>query len=133
MTGLLQILTAKFRIRLSEFNGGNLRNAIPREAFAYIMCDKEYVDDIKRDMAEYIGQMNEEYSSTDPGIDISLFFKCKEISSVLGAVKYIRCGLIYGHCPGKGGCFRLVTGMKQLTVKVEIFFLHNSASCTMLF
>ena len=72
MTGLLQRLTAKFRIRLSELNGGNLRNAIPREAFAYIMCDKEYVDDIKRDTAEYIEEMKEEYSSTDPGIDISI-------------------------------------------------------------
>ena len=72
MTGLLQILTTNFRIRLSEFNGGNLRNAIPREAFVQITCDKDYVDDIKMSVEEYLQIINDEYSSTEHGIEITV-------------------------------------------------------------
>lgn len=72
MTGLLQVLTTKYSIRLSQFNGGNLRNAIPREAFAYITCDKDYVSDIKKDVADYLQKMKDEYSSTEHGIEITV-------------------------------------------------------------
>lgn len=72
MTGLLRIITTKYSARLSEFNGGNLRNAIPREAFAHITCDKDYVDDIKRDVENYHQRINDEYSSTEDGIEITV-------------------------------------------------------------
>ena len=38
MAGILLELQREFGIFLSSFNGGNLRNAIPREAFATIVC-----------------------------------------------------------------------------------------------
>ncbi|MBN1387509.1 MAG: aminoacyl-histidine dipeptidase [Bacteroidales bacterium] len=76
MTGLLQLLTSKYGIRLSEFNGGNLRNAIPREAFAHVTCDKDYVDDIKKDAAEYLQKLNDEHSFTEEGIEITVSTAC---------------------------------------------------------
>ena len=72
MTGLLQILSNNYGIRISEFNGGNLRNAIPREAFAQIICDTEYVNDIRREIDEYIKKVKKEYSDTENSMDISI-------------------------------------------------------------
>lgn len=39
MTRILKQLTEQFNINISSFNGGNLRNAIPREAFVVIAAD----------------------------------------------------------------------------------------------
>lgn len=72
MTGLLQILSSKYKIRLSRFNGGNLRNAIPREAFAYITCHKDHVDKIRKDTEQYLERMRKEYASTEKGISITV-------------------------------------------------------------
>lgn len=36
MARLLQLAEERYALRLSDFNGGNLRNAIPREAFAVV-------------------------------------------------------------------------------------------------
>ncbi len=46
MNRLLWNLANNFRISLSNFDGGNLRNAIPREAFATVAVEKESVDKI---------------------------------------------------------------------------------------
>ncbi len=102
MTGLLQILTTKYRIRLAEFNGGNLRNAIPREAFAHITCDKDYVDDIKMSVEEYLQKINDEYSSTEHGIEIivgsagstSYVINTKSQESLLNALQKCPHGVI---------------------------------------
>ncbi|MCU0472204.1 MAG: aminoacyl-histidine dipeptidase [Bacteroidales bacterium] len=46
MNRLLWNLSNKFSISLSNFDGGNLRNAIPREAFATIVINKESAGEI---------------------------------------------------------------------------------------
>ena len=40
MNRILWNLSNKFDISVTRFDGGNLRNAIPREAFAIIAADK---------------------------------------------------------------------------------------------
>ena len=40
--GFLWDLNEKYPIRVAEFTGGNLRNAIAREAFASIVFDEKY-------------------------------------------------------------------------------------------
>ncbi|MBS0010753.1 MAG: aminoacyl-histidine dipeptidase [Bacteroidales bacterium] len=72
MTGLLQSLSADYGIRLVEFNGGNLRNAIPREAFASISVSNGYIDQIKKDTADYLEKIKSEFTSTEPGMRISV-------------------------------------------------------------
>ena len=46
MTAILTELDREHGIRLSKFDGGNLRNAIPREAYAVILCRKSGSENI---------------------------------------------------------------------------------------
>ncbi|MFO7756397.1 MAG: aminoacyl-histidine dipeptidase [Bacteroidales bacterium] len=72
MTALLQKLSSEYNIRISRFTGGNLRNAIPREAFADITFDKEYTGEIKKSVKKYLEDIKSRYKDTEPGIDISI-------------------------------------------------------------
>ncbi|MDT8400451.1 MAG: aminoacyl-histidine dipeptidase [Bacteroidales bacterium] len=71
MTGLLQTLTKAYDIRIAEFNGGNLRNAIPREAFALITCNKRNLDMIKKDTTAYGEKVKKEYADNESQLSIS--------------------------------------------------------------
>lgn len=70
MTRLLLTLTEKYNVRISYFNGGNLRNAIPREAFASVTCEKNYADSIPGEVDSFLNEVKEKYSDTEPGISI---------------------------------------------------------------
>ncbi|HDZ41204.1 MAG TPA: aminoacyl-histidine dipeptidase [Bacteroidetes bacterium] len=82
MTGLLQTLSKAYDFRISEFNGGNLRNAIPREAFALITCDKVHLDEIEKVTAAYGEKIKEKYSATESQINISVS-KTEDIAYVI--------------------------------------------------
>jgi len=82
MTGLLQELTDSFNIRLADFNGGNLRNAIPREAFARISCDKAHRSGIEDATEAYYRKIKEAYSKTEPDLHISVR-KTKALDQVI--------------------------------------------------
>lgn len=59
-------------ITLSEFDGGNLRNAIPREAHAVfgVHCDKKA--EVRRELERYIGEIRNEYAGVEPSVNIAL-------------------------------------------------------------
>jgi len=59
-------------IRVAGFNGGNLRNAIPREAFAEIAVDSTKVSDLENMLNEYIEMIKNEYSATEPEVSMSM-------------------------------------------------------------
>ncbi len=82
MAGLLRILSERYNIRISDFNGGNLRNAIPREAFAHITCSKDDIDDIMREADAYSEKIKNRYSDTEPDLNISAR-KAKPVSHVI--------------------------------------------------
>lgn len=69
---LLNEADNKFSIYISRFEGGNLRNAIPREAFASIYVDvekeKQFLDFVKQATI----RLREEFAKTDPGIEIGI-------------------------------------------------------------
>ena len=48
MNRLLWNISNKFEISVADFDGGNLRNAIPREAFATIVVDTKYDESDKK-------------------------------------------------------------------------------------
>lgn len=72
---LLWETSSLYDIRLSVFDGGNLRNAIPREAYAIIlvptMFEKEFVDYFNK----YETEIRSEFSVTEP----DLIVKCEVI------------------------------------------------------
>ncbi len=72
MTGLLQKLISEYGIRISRFTGGNLRNAIPREAFADITCEKMHRDKVIKSTMTYLEEMRSRYKDTEAGMDIRI-------------------------------------------------------------
>jgi dipeptidase D len=71
ITRLLQDLERNYGIHISNFTGGNLRNAIPREAFVTIAFNPAYEESILADTAAYNNLMREEYGSLEPDLKIA--------------------------------------------------------------
>ena len=72
MNSLLFYLTQKFGISVNSFNGGNLRNAIPREAFAVISAGKVYGKEILKYVEESGRRLSEEFGETEKDLKISI-------------------------------------------------------------
>ena len=58
--------------RLSAIDGGNMRNAIPRECTALLLLPKESLDQAKALVAQLDSTFQAEFSSIDPGLVLSL-------------------------------------------------------------
>ncbi len=69
---LYSITRKKYGMVLSEIGGGNLHNAIPREAYALLGVKEKYKEDIRVKLNTFLAQVQEEYKHTDPGLDIQL-------------------------------------------------------------
>jgi dipeptidase D len=62
----------QFGVRLSFIEGGNLRNAIAREANAVILVPEANIDPLKNFVHEFFADVKKEYSVTEPNVAISL-------------------------------------------------------------
>lgn len=63
--------SANYNIRIADINGGNLRNAIPREAFAIITVDKNNADKLIADAKKHNETIRFEYRTTEPELKFS--------------------------------------------------------------
>jgi dipeptidase D len=72
MTRLLSSLSSQYEAVLSKFDGGNLRNAIPREAFATISANPLFAIEINKSVNEFSRTMKDEYGSLEPELRISI-------------------------------------------------------------
>ncbi len=72
MNRLLWNLSNEFTIFLSTFDGGNLRNAIPREAFAKIVVEKTSKDSIKKWISDFSDLMLDELGHIEKDFKISV-------------------------------------------------------------
>jgi dipeptidase D len=72
MFRLLYQLTKEFGLRLSSVDGGSLRNAIPREAFATVWLPADKAAAAKQAVAAAFQAMAAELSVTDGGLHIAL-------------------------------------------------------------
>ncbi|MCP4984603.1 MAG: aminoacyl-histidine dipeptidase [Colwellia sp.] len=61
-----------FGIRLTELNGGSLRNAIPREANSSFVVAKDKVDELKASLAEYLATIQTNLGAIETDIDMLL-------------------------------------------------------------
>jgi dipeptidase D len=62
----------KFGLHISNFDGGSLRNAIPREAHALVVLPSRKADDFKIAAAAMEKIFNQEYRSTDSGLNLKV-------------------------------------------------------------
>lgn len=61
-------VSKKTELRLAHFDGGNLRNAIAREAFAIVAIPDTKTDEFTQAAEQYFNILKSEYKVTDPGV-----------------------------------------------------------------
>lgn len=91
-----------FGIRLTELNGGSLRNAIPREANASFVVDKANIEPLKASLALYLSTIKTNLSAIETDLDMLLispedFDQCwddKTQSNILRALNACPNGVI---------------------------------------
>jgi len=71
MNRILRNLSNDFNISISNFNGGNLRNAIPREAFATIVVEKSSVEKILKWISDFNLVILDEMGNIEKELKIS--------------------------------------------------------------
>jgi dipeptidase D len=71
MNRLLWNLSNNFRISLSNFDGGNMRNAIPREAFATIVIESSSIGPVKKWISDFHLTMLEELGEIEKDLKIT--------------------------------------------------------------
>ena len=64
----LKYVVADMGVRLSSVDGGSLRNAIPREAFAVIAVPEENAEKFNEAVKDFEEIYKNEYASTEPGL-----------------------------------------------------------------
>jgi len=62
----------KTELKLASIDGGSLRNAIPREAFAEIVLSQGKVDELRSRLDDYKKVVNLELGGTEPDLEIEL-------------------------------------------------------------
>ena len=68
LTSMMQ----RYGMRLCEIGGGNLHNAIPREASAVCAVPMEYKEAVRVGLNVYLAEVEEEYSVTEPNLAMEL-------------------------------------------------------------
>jgi dipeptidase D len=71
MNRLLRHISEHFKISIADFNGGNLRNAIPREAFVTIVCDGINKSEVESLVTEFYKIITDEYGDLEKDLRIS--------------------------------------------------------------
>ena len=64
-------ISEDYDVRLSNFDGGKARNAIPREAEAHISINEEDVENVKHYFEDYEKNIKNELKNTEPGLILS--------------------------------------------------------------
>jgi len=72
MNRILRNLSDQFRIYLNQFDGGNLRNAIPREAFAGIAAERSVKDQVVELVTDFQAVLNEEFGEIEKDLKIAI-------------------------------------------------------------
>lgn len=70
LTRFLWNVDKKFEGKIADFQGGNLRNAIPREAFAIIVLNKSHESEFKTYLNSFENTIKNENSITEPDLKL---------------------------------------------------------------
>ena len=69
---LYQFIDKKYKLVLAEIDGGNLHNAIAREAHAIAGVKSKHKETVRVELNHLIADLKDELKHTDPGVDITL-------------------------------------------------------------
>jgi dipeptidase D len=111
MFRFLKEAVAEYEARLASIDGGSLRNAIPREAFAVITVPEEGVDDINKLVESYEKLFKSEFKNIDDGLS----FKVVETDLPKGIMpEEIQDDLINGVTACPNGVFRFIADVPDV-------------------
>jgi dipeptidase D len=82
LTRALFELDNEYGIKIADIKGGNLRNAIPREAYAVFYVTHEKVKKIKTDIKNFHNTVKDEYRHTEPNMKITIS-ETEKMSTIL--------------------------------------------------
>ncbi len=72
MNRLLLNLSNRYKISVSNFDGGNLRNAIPREAFSTVIARREVSSDVISWVDNFLSIVSDEYGNLEKDLKITI-------------------------------------------------------------
>jgi dipeptidase D len=105
MFRFLKLAVAECEARLASIDGGSLRNAIPREAFAVITVPAEGVDDVMDLLDEMETLFVEEFAGVENGISL----KAEEVALPTGLIpEEVQDDLINGVTACFNGVYRVL-------------------------
>ena len=111
MNRILYVLHTEIGISVHSIDGGGLRNAIPRESFATIVCSNDKIDGLKTKIAQLDAIIKEEHATTDSAVNLSME-KIGAVDSVLNSSFQDR--LIKGIYTLPNGIYRMSPDIKDL-------------------
>lgn len=95
---LYQFIDEEYKLVLSEIDGGNLHNAIAREAYAIAGVKSKHKETVRVKLNHLLADMQDELKHTDPNIDITLE-STDTPKKVIGAKKVRKLILALTACP----------------------------------
>ncbi len=72
LTRMLWNFERMFELRLADINGGNLRNAIAREAFAIVTIPRRFKNAFRAEFDKLSLMLKQEYKTNEPDLSLSL-------------------------------------------------------------
>lgn len=111
MVRLLKQVTSKLGARLVSIDGGSLRNAIPREAFAVIALPENKADELKTSVKRFEDIAKAELSVTEPNLNITVESEATPASVMDVKTQTNLINAVYG-CPN--GVIRMSDTMEGL-------------------
>jgi dipeptidase D len=72
MTKIISEISDHHRISIAGFDGGNLRNAIPREAFSIVVTDKSSLEQVKTQVKDIYSELIKEFGDLEKDFKISV-------------------------------------------------------------
>ncbi|SHJ40358.1 aminoacyl-histidine dipeptidase [Pseudozobellia thermophila] len=98
MNRILYNGSTRFMMRISEIEGGGLRNAIPRESVAKIVLLKKQSDEFEAALQEWTATIKEELKHQEPGLNIAIEeIKLPKTVMGLGAQERLLKGIYTAH------------------------------------
>lgn len=114
-----------FDIRLAEAEGGNLRNAIPRESYSVLLVEDEKVKAFEKFVKEYEKICKAEFTDTEPDMSF-LSIKCEMPEKVMAKMDQYRIIRAVFACPnGVQRMSQAVKGLVETSNNLAIVKVSN--------
>lgn len=133
LTRILWQATDEVKIGLAQIDGGNLRNAIAREAWADIVVLQEMADQFKQLVKTMADQIKFEYRSTEPGLTVEVIDIDQPACLIDRQTQYNLLNALYACAHGVLSMSREIenfveTSTNLASVKMDGQFIHIATS-----